>query len=290
VSDWVDEVCGLRLAERRRAMARLEAAPPVALTAPARTPAPAVRDRVEHREATTSSDRPVSRVSLRRRRPLLHAGIGALASVVAAALLAWGRAAEPGPPPPVVAGPVSPLEPATRPTIEPIARIAPAVPAPEVPAPETAPPAPAPASAPATRALVPPPGRPMRQAAPRPHALVRPTTRAPVRQTSASALSEVAGLNRQAAQAYAAFEVPRAVGLLTRALRLCARAGLTAHDLNALTHLNMGAVLVGGFGQRDLAARHFRLARVIRPDIFPSGAMASRDVLLVFHNAVGAGQ
>jgi serine/threonine-protein kinase len=96
----------------------------------------------------------------------------------------------------------------------------------------------------------------------------------------------IAGLNRRAIAAYEQLEASRAMRLLAEGLRLCQRAGLERGELAALTHLNMGIVLAGGFKQRGLAIQQFRRARSIRPDIEPSGSMVSPEITAAFAEAM----
>jgi serine/threonine-protein kinase len=96
----------------------------------------------------------------------------------------------------------------------------------------------------------------------------------------------VAGLNRRAIAAYEQLEAGRALRLLSEGLRLCQRAGLERGELAALTHLNMGIVLAGGFKQRGLAIQQFRRARSIRPGIEPSGSVVSPEITAAFAEAM----
>jgi hypothetical protein len=96
----------------------------------------------------------------------------------------------------------------------------------------------------------------------------------------------IAGLNRRAIAAYEQLEASRAMRLLAEGLRLCQRAGLERGELAALTHLNMGIVLAGGFKQRGLAIQQFRRARSIRPDIEPSGSVVSPEITAAFAEAM----
>jgi serine/threonine-protein kinase len=106
----------------------------------------------------------------------------------------------------------------------------------------------------------------------------------PVRAPAPVAIT-IAGLNRRAIAAYQQREAGRALRLLSEGLRLCQRGGLQHGELAALTHLNLGIVLAGGFGQRGLAIRHFRQARSIRPDIQPSGSVLSPEITAAFAEA-----
>jgi hypothetical protein len=83
-------------------------------------------------------------------------------------------------------------------------------------------------------------------------------------------LGTLAVLNRKALSAYARRQVGPAMRLLAQAARLCERPAVAWHELCALTHVNLGLVLAGGYGQGGLAAKHFRIAEAIRPQRSPA--------------------
>jgi serine/threonine protein kinase len=98
-------------------------------------------------------------------------------------------------------------------------------------------------------------------------------------------VTTIVALNRKAIGAYEQLEPRRALQLLSRALRLCGQAGPTRGHLAALTHLNTGVVLAGGFKQRELAVEQFRRALALRPQIELSGGLASPEIRAAFTEA-----
>jgi eukaryotic-like serine/threonine-protein kinase len=108
---------------------------------------------------------------------------------------------------------------------------------------------------------------------------------APAPRPAQGSAAAIVSLNRRALAAYEQLETNRAMRLLSEGLRLCRLAGLERGDLAALTHLNMGIVLAGGFKQHGLAVRQFRRALSIRPGIEPSGRLSSPDITAAFSEA-----
>jgi hypothetical protein len=97
-----------------------------------------------------------------------------------------------------------------------------------------------------------------------------------------SEVQALAALNRRALAEYERSRSQPAVRLLSQALRLCQRPALAWHQLCAATHVNLGRVLAGGYGQSGLAAKHFRIADAIRPGSAtwaPAGGRALRSGL-----------
>jgi serine/threonine protein kinase len=88
----------------------------------------------------------------------------------------------------------------------------------------------------------------------------------------------VEALNQRALAAYGRLDPARALRLLGAALRLGQRAGRSEIALTARTQINLGVVLAGGFKQRGLAARHFRLARALDPAIMPTRALSNPEI------------
>jgi hypothetical protein len=123
-----------------------------------------------------------------------------------------------------------------------------------VPVPERAP-------APRETLEVPPPRQ--QQIAPPPIAPLEPEP--PAQARPPSDVQTLAALNRRALSEYQRSRTQPAVRLLSQALRLCQRPALAWHQLCAATHVNLGRVLAGGYGQSGLAAKHFRIADAIRP-------------------------
>jgi hypothetical protein len=129
-------------------------------------------------------------------------------------------------------------------------------------------------------------------AAPRvPAAVVEPPGDAPpAPPVAANATAAILGLNRRAIVAYEQLETARARRLLEEGLRRCQRAGQARGDLAALTHLNLGIVLAGGFKQRGLAVQQFRRALFLRPGIQPLGRLVTPDITAAYAEAGTGGQ
>jgi hypothetical protein len=89
----------------------------------------------------------------------------------------------------------------------------------------------------------------------------------------------LAALNRRALAEYQHARTEPAVRLLSQAARLCQRPALAWNGLCATTHVNLGRVLVGGYGQSGLAARHYRIAEAIRPGSTTAGGRVLRGGL-----------
>jgi tetratricopeptide (TPR) repeat protein len=85
-------------------------------------------------------------------------------------------------------------------------------------------------------------------------------------------------LNRRAIDAYEALDPRTALRLLEQALRRSESLGPRGQDLVARTHANLGLVYAAGFKDRELAARHFRRARAVAPDITPPSALMTPEV------------
>jgi eukaryotic-like serine/threonine-protein kinase len=101
-----------------------------------------------------------------------------------------------------------------------------------------------------------------------------PTAVAPRR----SIRDRVTALNQRALAAYERLDPGEALRLLNFGLRLCPRAGQDTKELTARTHVNLGVVLAGGFKQRGLASRHFRVARSLNPAIKPTRDMSNPEI------------
>jgi hypothetical protein len=76
--------------------------------------------------------------------------------------------------------------------------------------------------------------------------------------------------------------------LLKQALDLCEAAGLDRHPVAARTHVHLGILIVGGFGQREIGAKQFAAALQIQPDIALTPGVASPAVEDVFNEALVA--
>jgi hypothetical protein len=88
----------------------------------------------------------------------------------------------------------------------------------------------------------------------------------------------VLALNQRALGAYARLDPGSALRLLSTALRLTQRGGRSDAGLTARTEINLGVVLAGGFKQRGLAARHFRIARSLEPGIMPPRDLSNPEI------------
>jgi hypothetical protein len=136
------------------------------------------------------------------------------------------------------------------------------------------------APAPAPRAPAPRPTRAARPAA-------RPAAAAPT-SDARTTRDRILGLNKTAMAAYERLEPQRALEQLRLALRLCDEVTLYQREIAALTHMNLGVVLAGGFKQRELAVRHFRDARALMPAIAPSVDSESPEIRAAFAEATRA--
>src|SRR3954469_14423795 len=79
--------------------------------------------------------------------------------------------------------------------------------------------------------------------------------------------AKVAKLNKKALDEYDNLNFEEARKILKDALDFCKEAGLDQHPITARTNLHLGVVLLTGFKQRDAAAKYFRRALEIQPDI-----------------------
>jgi hypothetical protein len=109
-----------------------------------------------------------------------------------------------------------------------------------------------------------------------PRALTSVERSAPAPRTSVR--DRVLALNQRALGAYARLDPANALHLLSFALRLCQSAGRDEVALTARTQTNLGVVLAGGFKQRGLAARHFRMARALDPSILPTRDLSNPEI------------
>jgi hypothetical protein len=92
-------------------------------------------------------------------------------------------------------------------------------------------------------------------------------------------------LNRKAMAAYSHLQLQPAMRLLSRGLLMCGRPALAWNNLCALTHLNVGVVLAGGYKQTGLAAKHFRIAKAIDAGIAPSPRATRPEIAAAFRHA-----
>jgi hypothetical protein len=108
-------------------------------------------------------------------------------------------------------------------------------------------------------------------------------------ETAAATITRVVELNREAVALYEKAELEAARATLHRALELCAAAGLDRHPVAARTHVHLGILLVGGFGQKDVGREQFAAALSIAPEIDLTPGLASPEVQLVFDEARATG-
>jgi hypothetical protein len=101
-------------------------------------------------------------------------------------------------------------------------------------------------------------------------------------------LEKVVQLNREGVALYQKKKFEAARKALKQALDLCASAGLDRHPVAARTHVHLGIVIAGGFGQREIAARQFNEALQIQPDIALTPGVASAEVEDLFNESVVA--
>lgn len=102
---------------------------------------------------------------------------------------------------------------------------------------------------------------------------------------SEEAISKVKDLNQKALAAYENLDLDEARKLLTDALEICAREGMNEHPWKARSHVHLGAILVGGFQQNDLAAKQFQRAFEIQPGITLTPALRNPETVAVFEQA-----
>jgi hypothetical protein len=101
-------------------------------------------------------------------------------------------------------------------------------------------------------------------------------------------IDKVVELNRDAVAQYQKKKYEAARKLLKQALDLCEAAGLEQHPVAARTHVHLGIVIVGGFGQREIGSKQFTMALQIQPDITLTPGVASPAVQDVFNEAAVA--
>jgi serine/threonine protein kinase len=109
------------------------------------------------------------------------------------------------------------------------------------------------------------------------------TARSPARRSAAVPRGLVA-LNRQAMAAYERLDLNEAQALLRRGLQ----EGSGNRAQLALTHVNLGVVLAGGFKQPGLAVKHFRLARMLSPNAAPPPRLITPEVGVAFREAAAS--
>jgi hypothetical protein len=98
----------------------------------------------------------------------------------------------------------------------------------------------------------------------------------------------VAKLNKKALDEYDNLNFEEARKILKDALDFCKEAGLDQHPITARTNLHLGVVLLTGFKQRDAAARYFRKALEIQPDIKMTKSLANPEIQAAFDEVVAS--
>jgi len=109
--------------------------------------------------------------------------------------------------------------------------------------------------------------------------------RAQAQEEDPVALQKITDLNKKALEAYEALDFEQARKYLKDAFDACAAASFDKHPIKARTHIHMGAVLFGGFKQRDLAVKQFKKALEIEPDIKLTKSVATPEVQAAFEEA-----
>lgn len=98
----------------------------------------------------------------------------------------------------------------------------------------------------------------------------------------------VAKLNKKALDEYDNLNFEEARKILKDALDFCKEAGLDQHPITARTNLHLGVVLLTGFKQRDAAAKYFRKALEIQPDIKMTKSLANPEIQAAFDEVVAS--
>ncbi|MDX2021460.1 MAG: tetratricopeptide repeat protein [Deltaproteobacteria bacterium] len=106
---------------------------------------------------------------------------------------------------------------------------------------------------------------------------------------SEEAVSKVKDLNQKALTAYDNLELEEARKALTEALQICAQEGMNEHPWKARTHVHLGAILVGGFQQKELAVKQFQRALEIQPEIQLTPSLRNPETQAVFDEAKKGG-
>jgi hypothetical protein len=98
----------------------------------------------------------------------------------------------------------------------------------------------------------------------------------------------VAKLNKKALDEYDNLNFEEARKILKDALDFCKEAGLDQHPITARTNLHLGVVLLTGFKQREAAAKYFRRALEIQPDIKMTKSLANPEIQAAFDEVVAS--
>jgi hypothetical protein len=98
----------------------------------------------------------------------------------------------------------------------------------------------------------------------------------------------VTKLNKKALEEYENLNFEEARKILKDALDFCHEAGLDQHPVTARTNVHLGVVVLTGFKQRDAAARYFRKALEIQPDIKMTKSLANPEIQAAFDEVVAS--
>jgi hypothetical protein len=102
------------------------------------------------------------------------------------------------------------------------------------------------------------------------------------------AIARIVDLNKEAVAQYQKKHYEAAKKLLRQALDLCESSGLDHHPVAARTHVHLGIVIIGGFGQREIGSRQFNEALQIDPNITLTPGLATPAAEDVFNEALVA--
>ena len=100
--------------------------------------------------------------------------------------------------------------------------------------------------------------------------------------------STVTKLNKKALDEYENLNFEEARKILKDALDFCREAGLDQHPVTARTNVHLGVVVLTGFKQRDAAAKYFRKALEIQPDIKMTKSLANPEIQAAFDEVVAS--
>ena len=106
---------------------------------------------------------------------------------------------------------------------------------------------------------------------------------------SEDAIGKVKDLNQKALAAYENLELEDARKALLEALQICAQEGMNEHPWKARTHIHLGAILAGGFQQKELALKQFQRALEIQPEIQLTPSLRNPETSAAFEEAKKGG-
>ena len=107
---------------------------------------------------------------------------------------------------------------------------------------------------------------------------------------SEDAIGKVKDLNQKALAAYENLELEEARKALLEALQICAQEGMNDHPWKARTHIHLGAILAGGFQQKELALKQFQRALEIQPEIQLTPSLRNPETSAAFEEAKKGGR